>query len=110
MQSSLLNFYNRYVLNKPIIVLIALLGLLTYLGFQARDFRLDASADSLILENDQDYKYFREINKRYGTARYLLMTYEPKGDIFSHETLEHLSSLRDELKEIGRVSSVFYHP
>jgi len=107
MQSSLLNFYTRYILNKPIIAIIVLLGVLTYLGFQARDFRLDASADSLILENDQDYKYFREINKKYGTARYLLMTYKPKGDIFSHETLKHLSSLRDELKEIERVSSVF---
>lgn len=107
MQSTLLNLYTRYILNKPVIVIIVLLGLLTYLGFQARNFRLDASADSLILENDQDYKYFREINKTYGTARYLLMTYKPKGDIFSPETLMRLSSLRDELKAIKRVSSVF---
>jgi Predicted exporters of the RND superfamily len=84
-----------------------LLGVFTYLGFQARGFRLDASADSLILENDQDYKYFSEINKKYGTARYLLMTYKPKGDLLSHETLMHLSSLRDGLREIKRVSSVF---
>jgi hypothetical protein len=106
MQSSLLNFYVRYILNRPIIVMLALLGVLTYLGFQARDFRLDASADSLILENDQDYKYFREINKTYGTARYLLMTYKPKGELFSPETLSKLGSLRDELREIKRVSNV----
>ncbi|MFQ5686067.1 MAG: RND family transporter [Candidatus Scalindua sp.] len=104
---SFLNFYSRYILNKPIFVIIALLGLFTYLGFHARDFRLDASADSLILENDIDYKYFREINKTYGTARYLLMTYKPKGDLFSPETLRNLGSLRDELNEIKRVSSVF---
>jgi len=96
MQSSLLNFYTRYVLNRPVIVIIVLLGLFTYLGIQAKDFRLDASADSLILENDQDYKYFRKINKTYGTARYLLMTYKPKGDLFSSETLSKLGSLRDE--------------
>ncbi len=106
MQSSLLNFYTRYILNKPIIVILALVGLFTYLGFQAKDFRLDASADSLILENDQDYKYFREINKTYGTARYLLMTYKPKGELFSPETLSKLGSLRDELREIKRVSAV----
>ena len=86
--------------------MLALLGLFTYLGFQAKDFRLDASADSLILENDQDYKYFREINKKYGTARYLLMTYKPKGELFSPETLSKLGSLRDELREIKRVSNV----
>jgi predicted RND superfamily exporter protein len=106
MQSSLLNFYTRYILNRPVLVIIALLGLFTYLGFQAKDFRLDASADSLILENDQDYKYFRKINKTYGTARYLLMTYKPKGELFSPETLSKLGSLRDELREMKRVSNV----
>lgn len=104
---SFLNFYIRYILNRPIIVIIALLGLFTYLGFYARDFRLDASADSLILENDTDYKYFLEINKKYGTSSYLLMTYKPKGELLSPETLENLRSLRDKLREIKRVSSVF---
>ncbi len=104
---SFLNFYSRYILNKPIIVIIVLLGLFTYLGFHSRDFRLDASADSLILENDQDLKYFRETNKKYGTASYLLMTYKPRGDLFSPETLRNLGSLRNELREIKRVSSVF---
>ncbi len=106
MQSYLLNFYTRYILNKPIIVILALLGLFTYFGIQARDFRLDASADSLILENDEDYKYFREINKTYGTARYLLIAYKPKGELFSPETLSKLGSLRDELRDIKRVSAV----
>ena len=104
---SFLNYYSRYILNRPIFVILALLGLFSYLGFHARDFRLDASADSLILENDADYKYFREINKTYGTSQYLLMTYKPKGDLFSPETLRNLGSLRDELKEIKRVGSVF---
>ena len=104
---SFLNFYSRYILNKPIIVIIVLLGLFTYLGFHSRDFRLDASADSLILENDQDLKYFRETNKKYGTASYLLMTYKPRGDLFSPETLRNLGSLRDELKGIKRAASVF---
>jgi hypothetical protein len=84
-----------------------LIGLFSYLGFHARDFRLDASADSLILENDQDLKYFRESNIKYGTASYLLMTYKPRGDLFSPKTLRSLGSLRDELNEIKRVSSVF---
>ena len=104
---SFLNFYYRYILNRPVFVILALIGLFSYLGFHARDFRLDASADSLILENDQDLKYFRESNIKYGTASYLLMTYKPRGDLFSPKTLRSLSSLRDELNEIKRVSSVF---
>lgn len=104
---SFLNFYSRYILNRPVFVILALIGLFSYLGFHARDFRLDASADSLILENDQDLKYFRESNIKYGTASYLLMTYKPRGDLFSPKTLRSLGSLRNELREIKRVSSVF---
>jgi hypothetical protein len=104
---SFLNFYYRYILNRPVFVILALIGLFSYLGFHARDFRLDASADSLILENDQDLKYFRESNIKYGTASYLLMTYKPRGDLFFFFLLRSLSSLRDELNEIKRVSSVF---
>ena len=104
---SFLNFYSRYILNRPVFVILALLGLFTYLGFHSRDFRLDASTDSLILENDQDLKYFRETNKKYGTASYLLMTYKPRGDLFSPETLRNLGSLRDELKGMKRAASVF---
>ncbi|GJQ59182.1 MAG: membrane protein [Candidatus Scalindua sp.] len=102
-----MNFYSRFVLGKPIIVILALLGLFTYLGFHLKDFRLDASADSLILENDKDFQYFRKINKTYGSSTYLFMTYKPKGDLFSPDTLKNIASLRDELKAMERVASVF---
>ena len=106
MQSSLLNFYTRYILNRPIIVIIVLLGVFAYLGYNAKHFRIDASADSLILENDKDYKYYRKISKTYGSHSYMFITYKPKGDIFSPEALSKLGSLRDELKKIKRVASV----
>jgi hypothetical protein len=83
-----------------------LLGVFAYLGFNAKHFRIDASADSLILENDKDYKYYRKISKTYGSHSYMFITYKPKGDIFSPETLSKLGSLRDELKKIKRVSTV----
>ncbi len=102
-----MNFYSRFVLGKPIFVICALIGLFTYLGFHLKDFRLDASADSLILENDKDFQYFRKINKTYGTNTYLFITYKPKEELFSHETLRNIASLRDELKAMKRVASVF---
>ena len=106
MQSSLLNFYTRYILNKPIIVIIVLLGVFSYLGYNAKNFRIDASADSLILENDKDFKYYRKISKTYGSHSYMFVTYKPEGDLFSPETLSKLGSLRDEIREIERVSTV----
>ena len=82
MQSSLLNFYTKYILNKPIYVILAILGVFAYLGYSAKDFRIDASADSLILENDKDYKYYRKISKTYGSHSYMFITYKPKGTFF----------------------------
>ena len=106
MQSILLNFYTRNILNRPIIVIIVLLGVFSYLGYNAKHFRIDASADSLILENDEDYKYYREVSKTYGSHSYMFVTYKPMGDLLSPETLSKLSLLRGELREIKRVSSV----
>ena len=106
MQSTLLNFYTRNLLNRPIIVIIVLLGVFSYLGYNAKYFRIDASADSLILENDEDYKYYREVSKTYGSHSYMFVTYKPEGDLLSPETLSKLSLLRGELREIKRVSSV----
>jgi predicted RND superfamily exporter protein len=106
MQSTLLNFYTRYILYKPIIVIIVLLGVFSYLGYNAKNFRIDASADSLILENDKDFKYYRKISKTYGSHSYMFVTYKPSGDLLSPETLSKIGLLRDELREIERVSSV----
>ena len=93
MQSTLLNFYIRNILNRPIIVIIVLLGVFSYLGYNAKHFRIDASADSLILENDEDYKYYREVSKTYGSHSYMFVTYKPEGDLLSPETLSKLSLL-----------------
>ena len=107
MLSSILNFYTKQVLFRPVIVLLVLSGMFFYFWLNVKDFRLDASADSLILENDEDFKSFLSVNKTYGSNSYLVITYKPKGDIFAPDTLKNLGLLRDELLAMGRVASVF---
>jgi hypothetical protein len=77
-----------------------------FLGYNAKDFKLDASAETLLLENDKDLQYSRLIRSRYGEHDYLLMTYAPQDDLFSDKALEKLTRLRDELRQLERVSSV----
>jgi predicted RND superfamily exporter protein len=77
-----------------------------FLGYKAKDFKLDASAETLILETDIDFKYARLIKSRYGSHDYLLMTYTPKNELFSDNTLVKLKRLRDELRQLQRVSAV----
>jgi len=86
-----------------ILCVLAILGLLSY---QARYFRLDASAETLVLENDEDLRYARQINSRYGQSDFLVLTYTPKGSLFSKDTLSTLADLRDELRSLEHVVSV----
>ncbi|MDH4318829.1 MAG: RND family transporter, partial [Desulfobulbaceae bacterium] len=69
-------------------------------------FKLDASSDSLVLEDDDDLRFYRSIVDRYGSEDVLIITYTPERDIFSKESLADLAALRDELKAIEGVASV----
>ena len=106
LHSLVIRFYDRVILERPGIVVLCLLAVVVFLGYQAKDFKLEASAETLIVETDEDLRYSRLINSRYGGYDYLLMTYSPKGDLFSNETLKKLDQLRKELMQLKRVSSV----
>ena len=71
------HFYQNLVLKKPKIVLLFLIIALFGFGYFSKDFRLDASSDTLLIEGDPDLKYLREINERYGAKEFLILTYTP---------------------------------
>jgi predicted RND superfamily exporter protein len=102
----LANFFDKVILERPRLILLCLLAVVSFLGYRAKDFKLDASTETLILETDQDLRYSQIIKSRYGGHDYLLMTYTPKDDLFSDEGLAKLARLRDELRQLKNVSSV----
>lgn len=104
--SPLIRFYDKLILERPWLILFCLLVVISFLGYKAKDFRLDASTETLILETDEDFIYSQIIKSRYGSHDYLLMTYAPEGDLFSDTALAKLSNLRDELRQLKGVSSV----
>lgn len=101
-----LRFFDRLILARPRMVLALLILFISFLGYQAKGFRLDASADSLILEDDKDLHDTRAAYKRYGQQDFVIVTYTPKEDLLSETTLENIKNLRDELKALDGVSSV----
>ncbi|MCK4248142.1 MAG: MMPL family transporter [Candidatus Omnitrophica bacterium] len=102
-----IQIYDKLILARPLVVVLILIALFAGLGSYIKDFRLDASPDSFFLEQDQDLKYFKEVSSRYGVNEFLLLIYKPyDGDLFSDKTLGLLRGLRDELKQLNRVSSV----
>ena len=106
MSSPVTRFYSSLVFTKPYLVIAILLLLVGFFGWQTQNFRLDASADSLLLEDDPDLEFSREINVRYGIREAVTIAYTPTGDLFSREELNKLGELRDELLAINRVESV----
>ena len=107
MSATLLNLYQKTVLRHPLGAIFAVLVLTVAMAFGLPNFKLDASADSLTLEHDDDLNYFREVVQRYGSDNFLIVTFSPKqGDLFDDDNLQLLSSLRGELAAIDGVESM----
>ena len=100
-------WYGRTVLDRPVIVVLCLIAVIAVLGYHAKDFRIDASAEALLLENDKDLRYARQIGDRYGVYDFLLISYTPNDeDLLAQNNLEALGRLRNEIEKLDWVESV----
>ena len=106
MMNGFAKLYNRIVLRHPKVVLIVLLLLLSFFSYHAKDFKLDASPDTLLLEDDKDLKIFRKIISHYKIREFFMVAFTPYEDLFSEGSLGILKELREELKSLERVDSV----
>ena len=106
MKNSFLKYYNQIVIERPFIPIGILFLLVGFFSFHVNEFKLDASSESLILENDEDFRYYRVIKNLYGSDDFLIITYTPFSDLLSPASLSGLRSLRDELSTLNRVESV----
>lgn len=106
-KEKLIRWYDLFVLDHPVWVLLSLAIIIAVLGYQTKDFNIDASADTLLLENDKDLQYAREITSRYGVNDFLLISYTPKkGDLLDDQNLDTIARMRDQLKKLDQVESV----
>ncbi|MBB6522960.1 efflux RND transporter permease subunit [Pseudoteredinibacter isoporae] len=99
-------FYQGIVIQRPWFSLLLVLALTIAAAAGLPNFKLDASSESLTLENDKDLDYFREIFGRYQSGDFLVVTYRPNEDLFSDEAIEDLRSLSDDLAKVEGVDSV----
>ncbi|GMQ79719.1 MAG: RND family transporter [Thermodesulfobacteriota bacterium] len=106
LSSLITRFFDKVIIERPKLVIVLIITAVSFLGYQAKNFRLDASAETLVLENDKDLRYSRLIDSRYGLQDYLVMTFAPRDDLFSDKALANLSYLCDEIRALKRVSSV----
>jgi uncharacterized protein len=100
------HFYHNAVLKNPKKILLFLIIILLNFTYFAKDFRLDASSDTLLIEGDPDLKYLKEINERYGSKDFLVLTYTPNKSMISDSSINNLLSLKYKIQSLNWVHSV----
>jgi len=104
---SLINkIYENIVIKHPIFIIFFLILVLGFFSLHIKNFELDASADSLILEDDEDLKIFRKIINRYNTKDFVIITYKPNENLFSLNSFENIKSLKSKLENLENVHEV----
>ncbi len=102
----LANFYQKNVVEKPKLIFTVLLICLIAFGYFSKNFRLDASSETLLIEGDPDLKYLNKITERYGSKDFLVLTYTPKDDMISSKSLTNLKKLKSNIENLNWVHSV----
>ena len=106
MERFLISVYERTVLSHPLATLLTAVLLVGALGVFAPRFQLDASSETLVMENDEAVRYYRSVRARYESDDFLVVTYTPEGGLFTERSLDRLEALRDALAEIEQVEEV----
>ncbi|PDH19003.1 MAG: hypothetical protein CNA95_00470 [Pelagibacterales bacterium MED-G41] len=99
-------FYQNIIIKNPKSVFVILLITLLSFGYYSKDFRLDASSETLLIEGDPDLEYLEEISKRYGSKEFLILTYTPEEGMVSDVSINNLLSLKYKIQSLDWVHSV----
>ncbi len=98
--------YKKIVIDFSKLTLLIISVIIILSLYQAKNFNLDASSDALLLEGDKDLKYLREINDRYGSKDFLVLTYAPVKSFENKETILNLQLLKSKIEKLTWVDSV----
>ncbi len=102
----LANFYQKNVIQRPKLIFTILIICLIFFGYFSKNFRLDASSETLLIEGDPDLKYLNEITERYGAREFLVLTYTPEENMISSNSINNLLNLKNKIQSLDWVHSV----
>ncbi len=98
--------YKKLVIDFSKLTLLLIASIIVFSLYHAKNFNLDASSDALLLEGDKDLKYLREVNQRYGSKDFLVLTYSPVSSFIEKETILNLQLLKSKIEKLTWVDSV----
>jgi len=99
------SFYNNVVFKYTNITLLFLFSFFIFFAYWATKLEIDASAETLLLENDRDLVFSRTINQRYKTQDILVITYSPKSNLLSTQSLNTIENISKDLEKLPLIES-----
>src|SRR5690606_6248323 len=95
------------IMQLRVVILLLFIALLALATFFVPQFRIDASADTLLVKNNALYIKTQQANQRFSPDEFILVAYKPRnGEIFSTSTFNDLIWLREQYLTLPRVQSV----
>lgn len=98
--------YKKLILDNPVRVIFVFLCLSLIAAYYSPGIELDASGESLVLENDKSLNYYREISQKYKSDDFIIITFQPHSGLLSASSLNTIRKLRDDLLKIESIKSV----
>lgn len=104
----LVRLYDKTVLQYPWFFLLVAFGVFAFFSYHVKDFSLDASSESIVLENDSDLRYYSDTREIFGSDDYIFVTVTPPAgdDLFSDKNLKVIGDMSAEFLKIEDVESV----
>ncbi len=99
-------FYDKTILKHPLKLLTLVLVGVLFLAYYSTKLEIDASSETLLLDDDKDLQFTRTVSKRYYNPDFLLVTYKPNSNLLSEESLKNLKNLSEELLKLEKVESI----
>ena len=100
------HLYQNLILKNPKAVFVLLLITVLSFGYYSKDFRLDASSETLLIEGDPDLAYLQEVTERYGSKDFLVLTYTPNEGMVTDNSINNLLSLKYKIQSLNWVHNV----
>jgi len=98
--------YKKIILKYPHIVLLLTLTAILLFATNVNKLEIDASAQTLLLEDDKDLQFLRTVEKRFKSSEVLIIAYKPKHELLSTQSITTLSNLSRNLEALPHVESV----
>ncbi len=100
------HFYQNIILKNPKAIFVLLIITILSFGYYSKNFRLDASSETLLIEGDPDLAYLKEVSERYGSKEFLILTYTPNEGMVTDTSINNLLSLKYKIQSLNWVHSV----